>query len=170
MNPATNTKERQLTHARLLEVLAYDPETGVFTWRVRRNQHAGPGTVAGRLHDGYVYITVDRKDLAAHRLAWFYMHKAWPNGMLDHKDTARNHNRIDNLREATNRMNTQNVRVARANSRSGLLGVSWNRGRWTSNIRSPDGRQINLGRFDDPQKAHEAYVTAKRELHAGNTL
>ena len=113
---------------------------------------------------------VDRKYFLAHRLAWFYVHKAWPVGMLDHRDTVGTHNWIENLREATPVLNAQNVRVARPNSRSGLLGVSWNKGRWTANIRHPEGRQINLGRFDDPQVAHEAYVAAKRQLHEGCTL
>ena len=45
-----------LTAEIVRELLNYDPETGVFTWRIQRKRWR-PGTIAGSPHrDGYVII------------------------------------------------------------------------------------------------------------------
>ena len=49
-----------LTASRLRELLDYDPETGVFTWRVTRAPHFRPGDIAGYIDpNGYRVIGVD---------------------------------------------------------------------------------------------------------------
>jgi hypothetical protein len=68
-----------LTAEHLREVLDFDPITGVFIWKVRRNYRQQAGTVAGcRSTGGYITIRVDLRSYPAHRLAWFYTHGTWP--------------------------------------------------------------------------------------------
>lgn len=66
-------KRTPLTHARLLEVIKYDPESGVFTWRKSLGK-ARPGATAGTLKDRWRrIIIIDGDRWTGHRLAWFYM-------------------------------------------------------------------------------------------------
>ena len=127
-----------ITQVRLQELLSYDPETGIFRWKVDRNGNAKKGEVAGSIaSDGYRAIRIDGRHYFAHRLAWFFVHGMWPADQIDHLNGRRADNRLANLREATNRENQQNLRRARSGSRSGLLGVSWHgqKGRWRAEIR-----------------------------------
>lgn len=57
----------------LKSILEYDPDTGVFVWKVRTKQ--GPaGIIAGRVHArGYIHIYVGSTAYKAHRLAFKIM-------------------------------------------------------------------------------------------------
>jgi len=156
-----------LTAERLRELLDYDPETGVFTRRVRRTS----GGTGWPDKVGYLYLMVDGKTYAAHRLAWLFMTGEWPTGELDHLDGNKACNAFANLREATRQTNMQNEVRARKSNKSGLMGVHFrkDRGKWVSAIRI-NGRARRLGQFDSPEEAHAAYVEAKRIHHAGFTL
>lgn len=163
----------KLTLDRLREVLFLDAETNRFYWfndQVRGN-HAG-GKLAGTIdRKGYRRIQVDKRLYREHRLVWLWYYGKFPVGQLDHKDGNRLNNCIDNLREATPLINSQNRRVAQPNSKSGYLGVHWHKknGVWVAKIGVNNQRKY-LGCFDSPELAHAAYIKAKRELHIGNTL
>lgn len=155
-----------LSAERLRELLHYDPETGVFTWRVNRwrlraGDQAGFVTVRGR-----VLIRVDQYAHKAHRLAWFYVHGEWPEKGIDHIDGNPANNRIANLRLTNQSENLQNQRRPHKGNASGYLGVSWvkDRGKWEAKIKH-DGRTVHLGRFAAPEDAYAAYLTAKRKYH-----
>jgi hypothetical protein len=154
-----------VTAERLRDALDYDPDTGWFTWRATRGR-AKAGARAGRLNaNGYWEIGVDGRLHQAHRLAWLYVHGAWPADQIDHVNGVRDDNRIANLREATAAQNLQNLPMRRTNT-SGFIGASWSRrtGRWLAQIKV-GGKARNLGLYDTAQAAHEAYVAAKAELH-----
>lgn len=100
-----------ITAAQLREVLNYDPETGVFTWRLSTGQRSKPGRIAGSLdHQGYTRIGVLDSYYSAHRLAWLYMAGEWP-ALIDHLDGNRSNNRFSNLRVVNQKTNSENQRT-----------------------------------------------------------
>lgn len=155
---------------RLRELLAYDPLTGVLTWRVSRVGRVRAGdAVQCKRPDGYIKVCVDQVQMRAHRAAWAIHHGEWPAGEIDHINGDRADNRIANLRDLPRGLNQQNVRAAQTNNRSGYLGVCLVHGKWRAGV-SHGGRFIQVGKYDSPEEAHEAYVQKKRELHAASTL
>lgn len=153
-----------MTLERLLVLLFYNPETGLFYWRVDRGA-AKVGDVAGYRHDdGYVRIGLDGKHYKAHRLAWFYMTGLWPAEDVDHRDLNRSNNRWSNLRSATRAQNHAN-RKAQKRNRLGLKGVSRTRaGKFTAMINKNKVR-THLGTFATAAEAHAAYAKAATVLH-----
>jgi hypothetical protein len=150
----------KLTHERLVELLDYDPATGVFTWKQdRRNKSARAGMRAGSVCDGYRFIGIDRRMYTEHRLAWFYVYKQWPTKDLDHKDRNKLFNPIDNLREATESQNGLNQ--SKRKNLSGFKGVSPSphSSNFVAVIRFR-GRKHHLGTFSDPRLAAVAYDKA----------
>ena len=49
----------------------------------------------------------------AHRLAWFWVHGAWPVGVIDHIDGVTTNNAIANLRDVDHALNMQNLKTAK---------------------------------------------------------
>lgn len=163
--------KRQLTHSRLLELLNYDPDTGIFIRKIRAGAGKA-GDIAGTLTSrGYVHITIDYKIYRANILAWFYVTGSYPSNQIDHKDTIRKNNKFDNLREITHTGNMQNRKSPSKNNKSGFLGVAFNKkyGNYTAFIRA-NGKNINLGTYKNPEDAHDAYVKEKRNLHTACTI
>jgi len=173
-----------LTQDRLKELLNYDSDTGVFTWRIaRKGSGRLVGDVAGCLapHSNgvggkartrdLVLIGIDYKLYRAHRLAWFYVHGSWPN-KIDHINGDPTDNRIVNLRDVTSQINSQNIRKSQPYNSTGMLGVAVDKSRncFKSEIRLPDGKKKFLGRFKTAEEAHNAYVYAKRIYHEGCTI
>lgn len=163
--------KKQLTSEAVREVLDYAPDTGIFTWKVTRGGTARAGSVAGTFnHGGYVQINVLGQLHTAHRLAWLYMTGVWPTQHIDHLDGNRQNNRFANLRDVQQQLNNQNQRRATRRSSTGLLGAYRTaHGTFTAHI-GLNGRVRCLGTYATPEEAHEAYITAKRELHDGSTL
>lgn len=160
-----------LTIERARELLAYDPQTGILTWRIAIGS-AVKGAAAGRKNrDGYLQIGLARRTYSVHRLAWFLAYGSWPSALIDHKNGVRSDNRLDNLRLATKSLNGQNKRVAMRHGKSGFLGVTWHKGvsRWQAQI-ALNGVSHYLGLFDSAEAAHAAYLTKKREMHPGCTI
>lgn len=157
-----------LTTERLRALLGYDPETGVFVWKVTRSFKAVAGAVAGSEYKatGYLRIQIDGTSHLAHRLAWLYRYGEWPGMSIDHINGLKADNRIENLREATVGQNGQNRYAAQKNNQSGALGVYQDNssGGWRAII-AKDGLIYKLGYFDTKKAAHDAYLAAKRELH-----
>lgn len=156
----------------LRRVLDYDTETGLFRWReTSKFSERKPGDIAGHTCAtwGYVLIGIARRSYRAHRLAWQYVHGAPPTDEIDHIDGDRTHNAIRNLREATKSLNQQNLKRARSNNLSGMLGVSNNGRRFNARIKV-DGKVLRSAQFDTPEEAHAAYLDMKRQHHEGCTL
>ena len=153
----------ELTAEYLRSVLHYEPETGIFTWKVRTSRSVKVGDIAGCPGGGgYPQIRVQRRLHQAHRLAWLYVYGEWPEDQIDHINRIRTDNRISNLREVTNKQNNQN-RSKPSNNTSGHPGVHWykQRSKWQAQI-THNQKQIHLGYFSILEEAISARKAAEK--------
>lgn len=159
-----------ITQTRLKELLHYNEETGVFTWKIRCGARALAGNAAGsKTSEGYFGLHVKGVSYLSHRLAWLYVNGEFPKDEIDHINGDKSDNRIENLRESTRQGNNQNLRKCQKNSSSGFLGA-YPEGNKFKSVIGYNRKLIYLGLFDTPEEAHAAYLTAKRELHSTCTI
>ena len=150
-----------LTHERLLELVEYDAATGIFTKKLRSGHAPASSKTNG---SGYLRLCIDYRSYQQHRLAWFYMHEVWPNGMVDHINGNTTDNRISNLRCADQTLNQLNRHRPHPQNRSRLIGAHLlANGRFGADIRI-GGRQKRLGTYPTAELAHAAYMQAKERL------
>jgi hypothetical protein len=98
----------ELTFDELSEALAYDPNTGEFTWKidVARNVKAGSsaGTFKSFRHKTsgekktYLYIRYKDREMVATRVAWFLHYGEWPPQIVQFVDGDTKNLRIANLK------------------------------------------------------------------------
>jgi HNH endonuclease/AP2 domain len=158
-----------LTQERLKELLHYNSETGIFTWKIRDDMRKEwntryAGKIAGCKNvDGYVIISIDKKIYYAQILAILYVSGEWPKNGVDHKNENSDDNRGLNLREANKSQNAANRGKPRNNT-SGYKGVGWHKvaRKWYATI-TIDGKQIHLGLFHTAEEAHAAYCKAAKK-------
>lgn len=84
--------------------------------------------------------------------------------LVDHKDGNGLNCARGNLRMATTSQNTMNSRMPITNT-SGYKGVTWHKGekKWVAQIKI-NGKLIQMGYFNTPELAHEAYCRKADEL------
>ncbi len=103
-------KIHPLTHDELSSLLAYDPNTGIFTWKVDIAKNVKAGAVAGCAKGSrfskqlgkeirYVYIRAKNFEVPAARVAWLLHYGHWPVGNVLFADGDTENLRISNLRE-----------------------------------------------------------------------
>jgi hypothetical protein len=161
----------KLTADRLRQVLNYDPQTGLFTWRERVAKCVHVGDTAGcrEKRIGYITIGIDSDIHKAHRLAWLYVTGAWPVKYIDHVNGVKHDNRFENLREVFEDGNSQNVRKPNKRNKSGFIGVIKFQNKWRASI-TVEKKTRRIGDYNTPEEAHEAYLVAKRMYHAACTI
>lgn len=159
----------EITQEYLKSILCYDPDTGIFTNRVRR----GPkpiGIESGTNHSsGYRMINILGKYEFSHRLAWIYVYGSNPDGVIDHINRNRSDNRIENLRVTNANGNCQNLDPIinkKPNMTSKYLGVHWSKRakKWHVLIRA-NGKRFHIGYFSSEHDAAAAYLMAKKKYH-----
>ena len=161
----------ELTADRAREILSYDPISGVLMWRLSRGgkpQGSPAGCVDTR---GCLRTRVDRKLYLNHRLIWLLVNGSWPSRDIDHLNGDPADNRLENMRDVSNKTNHENKRRPNSNNSCGCLGVYWapNANKYRARIRV-SGKSIHIGYFESRESAYSAYLTAKRRLHAGCTI
>lgn len=112
-----------ITQKRLKKFLDYEPETGIFRWKIRKASKVVVGVPAGCPdREGYNRITIDGHPYRASRLAFLYMLGYFPENEVDHIDRVVDNDRWSNLREVSRQCNVRN-RCIQKNNRSGVTGV-----------------------------------------------
>lgn len=147
------------SHRELLDLLSYNPETGIFVWvnpppskPYLLGKEAGSQTA-----QGYIEIRVKGLGYRASRLAWFYMTGQEPKGEVDHENRVKTDNRWLNLRDLTPSENQHN---------RGFSGVVWMTGKrhWRVGLKVK-GQYTYVGSFKCFGSAVKARNRAKRVLH-----
>lgn len=160
-----------ITQERLKELLAYDPESGLFYRKLVLDRKGKIGDLAGHIskHLKYRIISVDEVQYFAHRLAWLYIYGEWAPYQIDHINRDRSDNRIANLRLAKNRSEQMQNQTIRRDNVSGYQGVRWYPayGKWVAYI-TVNKKRKTIGYFADVADAISARESSKKELHAYN--
>lgn len=176
------------TREKLIELLDYDPLTGLFIWKPRCENYFGDtgfgkawnkryaGKVTGNnASKGYVQISIDNIRYLAHRLAWIYVHGDIQSECIDHINGDRSDNRIANLRQASftqNLMNSQSIAI----NKVGVRGVYWDKKSELWRVACSISRKRTwLGSFDSlfeaaaARKSYEAknYADFSRAIYGG---
>lgn len=144
-----------LTQRRLMEVLTYKPETGLFTW----NKGARKGKVAGTKHDerGFLKVSIDKERHLLHRLAWQWMTGTTPRWSVDHRNGDLSDNRWSNLREG-DRGQKRQFQAPRREPTS-IPGVSQVGHQFEAMV-DVQGKVFNLGSFSSVEEAGAAVAVA----------
>jgi len=142
----------------------YEPDTGLIKLKKQRGSRAA-GDLAGCLSpQGYWQLGIKGRCYGAHRIAWLYVHGAWPKEEIDHINHKRDDNRIENLRLVNRSINALHVipDVRGPSSYRGVCRQSKNkRGKkyWRAYI-CVAGHNKHLGNFYTLEAAIAARVTA----------
>ena len=160
--------KEKLNQARLKELLHYDPETGVFTWKVRKAPWLRIGSIAGWQGDRYRQIRIDNSLYSASRLAWLYIEGYFPEYEVDHIDTIKSNNKWENLRVLTHACNTKNI-FLKSNNTSGVNGVCWDcdREKWLAQLKN-DGTRVLFKRFSNKIDAITSRWEAEKKYNWPN--
>jgi len=149
-----------LTQKIVRDLLDYDPETGVLTWKKRdvkyfksdrdfkiwNTRYSGKKAFMAKNKEGYFHGKIFMKTCLAHRIIFLHYYGFFPKE-TDHINRVRHDNRISNLREVTSQQNSRNQSMSKKNS-SGVTGVHWcnTDKKWVAKI-GIDGRMKHLGAF-----------------------
>jgi len=153
-----------LTHERLLEVLNYDPATGIFVWKIGQRKGVQAGCIK---KDGYRRIRIDNDGYQSGRLAFLYMTGRWPVPTIDHKNMIRDDDRWDNLIEAT-RCEQNDNRTISLHIPSGTSGITWlaRHNKWRGRLKIKGRhRRISFGWFSTIEEAIIARTKLLEELN-----
>ncbi len=177
-------KRSALSARTLYRLLDYNPDTGVLTWRARREQNFSSAAETKRWNTRYagqpaggivtplrsntrrrmitMIIAGRRETYYCHHLAWLYMTGAWPEREIDHHDLDGLNDTWHNLRLATRAQNLAN-RPVQKNNLTGMKGVGRQKnGRYYARI-TVDGKTLRLGTTKTAAEAAALYADAAKK-------
>lgn len=146
----------ELTQEKLNHVFNYNEETGELRLSVRTRRKDKGEIVTYNHNEGYLQVSIGKKEYLAHRIIWFMKQGNWPE-QIDHINHNRKDNSWNNLREVQSRANQLNTTISKNNT-SGFNGVrKVPSGKYYAYI-MVNRKQIGLGtydKFDDACAARE---------------
>ena len=153
---------KTFTQNDLNKVFRYDAVTGLLTY-ANDSDSGKAGDVAGYPHsEGYLSVTIGRKEYLVHRVIWFMVKGYWPL-QIDHQNHRRDENHWTNLIELfESKSNQRNLSINRKNNTSGVMGVRrLPSGKYSAFI-TVNRKQIGLGTYPTLDEARVARKAAER--------
>jgi len=149
---------------RVNELLSFNPETGLFVWKITRGSAAASSKVGCDNGAGYLRVRIDNKLYYLHRLAFLLTHGFIPK-YVDHINHDTHDNRPINIREATHSQNNHNMQKGIKNT-SGHKGVSWcsTRSKWIGSVKM-NGKTAWKKSFSCIEEAVAARSEAAKKIH-----
>jgi hypothetical protein len=148
-------------------LFGYDPDTGALYWKVARSNVVKIGVPVTRVSPstGYIRVSVNKKQLVAHRVAWVLSTGAWPTGVIDHINGIKTDNRLINLRDVPRADNCLNRVGVQKNKKLGDLGVFFDKrsGSWYAQL-CYRGKVLCLGTFLSSSEASTAVAVARKKI------
>lgn len=158
-----------LTQDKANELFEY--RDGALFWKNRsidslgRNTNYLNGKFAGSLDSsGYFQTKINNKMYLNHRIIWLMHYGELPE-FLDHINSNRTDNRIENLRPATLNQNNHNAKLRKDNT-SGCKNVCWNKvaKKWQVYLMI-DKKRKSFGYYDDLELADLVAQEARDKFH-----
>jgi hypothetical protein len=115
----------------LNELLDYNPDTGILSYKVSRGGHIMKGKEAGnKTPRGYRQIKIGGISYQAHRIIWKMMYGDEPDGdkVIDHINQVKNDNRVCNLRLISKSENNINGGAGKPGP-TGISYIGWEKRR-----------------------------------------
>lgn len=158
--------QRVLSYYDLTRQVHYDPKTGIFTWKINKHKiKKGSNAVFFAPSRGYCFVRIEKKDYPAHRLAWFYMTKLWPEKAISFRNKNPQDIKFLNLIPC----DKYDLQACRKSSQY-LTGVNFrkesNKKPWYARIYILS-RSVSLGYYATEKEAHRVYLKAKKDIQSG---
>ena len=150
-----------ITHKQVRDLFYYS--NGKLFWKVNSGPNIRKGSQVGTMNsEGYLQVKHQGKTYKVHRLIYMLHYDDMPE-KVDHADTVRLNNDIENLRPATAVQNMQNRSTPITNT-SGFKGIDKFSGKWRARV-VVDGIRNTIGLYDTPEKAKAARDAVTKETH-----
>ena len=155
----------------LLQIFHYDNDQCCFYWKKPTSFRVKKGDRAGYIDElGYRRISINNIRYREHQLVWLIERGSLSILQIDHIDGNKLNNHINNLREVTNKQNSENKSINKNNT-SGIKGVYFDKARskWHACITN-NYKNYSLGRFKTIEEAKNAYIYAAKKMHTHNLV
>jgi len=143
----------------------YDPNTGILTRKVRSGKGLIGSVVGHTNNKGHLRVSIHYKYYYVHRICWLMHYGEDAPSLIDHINGDGEDNRTDNLRIASYKENSANMKLTKRNT-SGVKGVSWHKHKsaWRATIKV-DGKHVHVGYYGDIPTAEVAIKAYRDKIH-----
>jgi len=143
-----------ITQEEANRIFNYDPETGIFTYKISTCNCVKAGAIAGSPSHGYLTVMYKGRNYKLHRLVFLLESGMFPEEQVDHINGVRSDNRRCNLRLASNAQNCQN---------KSAKGVIFYRNRYVA-YAYHNNKSYYLGRYESFEEAKKVSEEKRKEL------